>query len=56
MNKEDKEAEIRNRLTLPMTVLNQFLEGKELPKQDIRLAIEELERLLYLIEKEVSDG
>jgi len=46
------EAEIRNRLTLPLTVLNQFVDGKNLDKEDIRLAIEELEKVLHLIEED----
>ena len=49
-DKKEFEAEIRNRLTFPLTVLNQFVDGKELPKSEVRLAIEELEKILHIIE------
>lgn len=55
-NREELYSEIRNRLTLPLTVLKQSLEGKEPTEKAIRLAIADLERLNCLTDREGSDG
>lgn len=56
MDNEELYSEIRNRLTLPLTILNQSLEGKEPSEKTIRLAIADLEKLRRLTDMEGSDG
>ncbi|MCD4780338.1 MAG: hypothetical protein K8S27_07315 [Candidatus Omnitrophica bacterium] len=45
------EADLRNKLTMPLTVLNEYAEGKVLSKNDIFLAIKSLHDALNLLEK-----
>jgi len=40
--KEEKKADIRNGLTLPLTVLEMISEGKKVSKKDVLLALKEL--------------
>ena len=49
--KKELEAEIRNRLTMPLTVLTSFLAGKNVEKKSIEFAIRELEDILKLMKK-----
>ena len=39
---KELEAEIRNKLTMPLTVLNKFMAGKPVPKKNVEIAIREL--------------
>lgn len=47
--KQELEAEIRNKLTMPLTVLNKFMAGKSVPKKNVEIAIRELEAILKLM-------
>lgn len=47
--KEEREAEIRNKLTMPLTVLNNFMAGKQVPKKNVEIAICELEAILKMM-------
>ena len=46
---QEFEAEIRNKLTMPLTVLNSFVAGKTVPKKTIETAIRELEEILKVM-------
>ena len=50
--KQELEAEIRNKLTMPLTVLNQFADGKHMPKKKVVLAIKSLNEILEVFEWE----
>lgn len=43
------EAEIRNKLTMPLTALNNFMSGKPVPKKNVEIAIRELETILKMM-------
>lgn len=49
--KQELEADIRNKLTMPLTVLNNFMEGKSVPKRNVEIAIRELEEILKMMQK-----
>lgn len=49
--REEFDADIRNKLTMPLTVLNQFMEGKTMPKENIKLAIKSLNEILEVLQK-----
>jgi len=49
--KQEFEAEIRNKLTMPLTILNRFMHGKHVPKKSVELAIRELEAVLRAMKK-----
>lgn len=49
--KEEFDAGIRNKLTMPLTVLNQFMEGKTIPKENIKLAIKSLYEILEVLQE-----
>lgn len=40
--KDEKKASLRNKLTLPLTVLEMISKGKDVPKKDVLLALKEL--------------
>ena len=44
--KKEFESELRNKLTLPLTVLNSLLEDKDVSKDIIKMAIEDLSGIL----------
>jgi len=50
----DKEliADMRNKLTLPKTVLECLKDGKEVPKETIKLALKELDEAVELLKGE----
>lgn len=48
--KQELEAEIRNKLALPLTILNSFMDGKKVSKKSIELAIKELEGILKVMD------
>lgn len=47
--KQELEADIRNKLTMPLTVLNNFMAGKPVPKKNVEIAIRELEEILKMM-------
>ena len=47
--KEELEAEIRNKLTMPLTVLNSFMAGKKVSDKSVKIAIREIEEILELM-------
>lgn len=47
--KQELEADIRNKLTMPLTVLNNFMDGKYVPKKNVEIAIRELEEILKVM-------
>lgn len=47
--KQELEAEIRNKLTMPLTVLNSFVAGKKVPHKNVEIAIREIEEVLELM-------
>ena len=47
--KEETEATIRNKLTMPLTVLNRFVAGEKVSQRNIEIAIQELEEILKLM-------
>lgn len=47
--KQELEAEIRNKLTMPLTVLNSFVAGKSVQKKNVEIAIRELEEILKMM-------
>lgn len=49
--KQELEAEIRNKLTMPLTVLNSFVAGKKVPHKSVEMAIREIEGVLELMKK-----
>ena len=49
--RQEFEAEIRNKLTMPLTVLNNFMHGKHVSKKSVELAIRELEAVLRAMRK-----
>lgn len=46
---QELEAEIRNKLTMPLTVLNNFMSGNPVPKKNVEIAIRELEEILKMM-------
>ena len=48
---EELTAELRNKLSLPLTVLNNFMLDKKVSKQSIKAAIVDLEEILKWMEK-----
>ena len=51
---QEREAEIRNKLTMPLTVLNNFMAGKNIPKKNVKIAIRELEEILKMMKGDVG--
>ena len=49
--KQELEAEIRNKLTMPLTVLNSFMTGKKVSQKSVEIAIREIEEVLELMRK-----
>ena len=49
--KDELEAEIRNKLTMPLTVLNNFVDGKKVSHKNVEIAIREIEEILALMKK-----
>ena len=49
--KQELEAEIRNKLTMPLTVLNSFMTGKKVSLKSVEIAIREIERVFELMKK-----
>lgn len=47
--KHELQAKIRNKLSLPFTVLNNFMDGKSVSQKSAELAIKELEAVLKMI-------
>lgn len=47
--KEEREADIRNKLTMPLTVLNRFMTGKKVSQKNVEIAIRELEEILKMM-------
>jgi len=47
--KQELDAEIRNKLTMPLTVLNSFVAGKKVSRKSVQIAIQELEEILRLM-------
>ncbi|MBI3009642.1 MAG: hypothetical protein HYY57_01475 [Candidatus Omnitrophica bacterium] len=49
--KQNLEQEIRNKITLPLTVLAHLRDGKDVPNEKIVLAIKSLREILAMLEK-----
>ncbi|MDP2705504.1 MAG: hypothetical protein Q8O71_03905 [bacterium] len=47
--KQELEAEIRNKLTMPLTVLNSFMAGKKVSDKSVEIAIRDIEAILKLM-------
>jgi len=50
-DKEELEAEVRNKLTMPFTVLNEFAKGKPMPQEKTVLAIQSFKEILDILDK-----
>ena len=49
--KQELEAEIRNKLTMPLTVLNSFMTGKKVSLKSVEIAIHDIEGILKLMKE-----
>ena len=49
LKKQELEATIRNKLTMPLTVLNRFVAGEKVSQRNIEIAIQELEEILKMM-------
>ena len=47
--KQELEAEIRNKLTMPLTVLNNFMAGEKVSDKSVEIAIRDIEAILRLM-------